>query len=197
MKNEQLNMLSSSLESLERPRPLRPDAHWDSASSQFIPVLDYFCAIPDFHLEYHHGDDAGLDLPIYDEKLCNGELSLTDSYNLMPGESVTLKTGVFMGIPKGHYGFLDSRSSTSKKKLDLLCRIIDSPFRGNIRVAIINLGKEPVTICNGDELFQIVIQEYAKVKPMKHSSLDGFMNAAGRTARGESGFGSKELKGGK
>lgn len=202
MKNEQLNMLSSSLEAIQRT-PI--EKYWSTEEGKFmsvkaqeivpnLPVLDYFCEIPDFDLTYHHEEDAGLDLPIYDERLTNGELSHTGSYILMPGQAVTLKTGVHMGIPKGHYGFLDSRSGTSKKKLDLLCRIIDSPFRGNIRVAIINLSEFNVTISNKDELFQIVIQEYAKVKPVKHNSIDDFMSAAGETARGADGFGSKEAK---
>lgn len=157
--------------------------------------LPYFCEIPGHNLEYHHDDDAGLDLPIWDERLVNGELSETGSIILRPLESITLKTGVHMAIPKGHYGLLDSRSGTSKKRLDLLCRIIDSPFRGNIRVSIINLNKDfGIEISNKDELFQIVIQEYAKLKPVQFPDYVSFLNYAGETERGADGFGSKERK---
>lgn len=162
--------------------------------SKSIPELPYYCAMPNHHVKYHHDGDAGLDLPIWDEKLTNGELSTDGTYLLKAGESITLKTGIYMAIPEGHYGLLDSRSGTSKKKLDLLCRIIDSPFRGNIRVAIINLNKEDVLIRNGDELFQIVVQEYKKVKPVHFDSLEAFLEYAGNTERGADGFGSKERK---
>lgn len=164
--------------------------------SNNLPELPYYCDIPGYELQYHHDDDAGIDLPIWDERLVNGELSSNGSINLYPGESITLKTGIHMAIPKGHYGFLDSRSSTSKKKLDLLCRIIDSPFRGNIRVSIINVAGDNniITITNRDELFQIVIQEYAKVHPKKFNTEQEFLDYAGRTERGSEGFGSKERK---
>lgn len=143
-------------------------------------------------VKYHHEEDAGLDLPIWDARLSNGEFSNTGSITLAPGESATLKTGVHLGIPQGHYGLLDSRSSTSKLKLDLLCHTIDSPFRGNIRVAFINNGTEPVTISHGDELFQIIIKKYEKANTIGHSSYEEFLIAAGETTRGEEGFGSKE-----
>ena len=143
-------------------------------------------------LNYHHEEDAGIDLPIWDERLNNGEFSSTGYYDLKPQESIILKTGVHLGMEPGHYGFLDSRSSTSKLKLDLLCRIIDSPFRGNIRVSFVNTGTETVRIKNGDELFQIIIQEYTKATPLRCDSLEEFLNNAGETARGADGFGSKE-----
>jgi deoxyuridine 5'-triphosphate nucleotidohydrolase len=156
--------------------------------------LPYYCAIPEFNLEYHHNDDAGLDLPIWDERLTNGELSTTGSITLASLQGITLKTGIHMAIPKGHYGLLDSRSSTSKKRLDLLCRIIDSPFRGNIRVAIINLNNHPVTVSNKDELFQIIIQKYTKKQPIRFETYEEFLAYAGTTKRGQDGFGSKERK---
>lgn len=143
-------------------------------------------------LNYHHEDDAGLDLPIWDDKLTNGELSTDGTFVLHPQQSIMLKTGVHLAIPKGHYGLLDSRSGTSKLKLDLLCRTIDSSFRGNLRVAFVNTGTEPVTITNGSELFQIVIKEYTKVQPASHLTYEQFIQCAGDTERGADGFGSKE-----
>lgn len=183
MKDTQLSMLNASLAILEG-NPL----------IEKLPELPYYCSIPDFNLNYHHDEDAGLDLPIWDERLTNGEFSSNGSITLSAGESIILKTGIHMAIPHRHYGFLDSRSGTSKKVLDLLCRIIDSPFRGNIRVAIVNAGKYPVAISNKDELFQIVVMPYAKVNPTRFDSEEAFLDHAGRTERGADGFGSKELK---
>lgn len=148
-------------------------------------------------LEIFYGteDSAGLDLPIWDARLVPGyeegkeytrEEMLEGSYVLQPMEQLTVKTGIYMAIPKGHYGQLDTRSSTSKIRLDLLCRTIDADFRGNIRLALINLNTVPVTIRNGQSVAQIIIKEYKKVKPVKVSSpLD-----LPETDRGEGGFGS-------
>jgi len=161
-------------------------------SMKELPELPYYSESGKL-VEYHHDGDAGLDLPIWDEGLNNGEKGFHGKVSLDTNESVTLKTGVYVAIPEGHFGFLDSRSGTSKKKLDLLCRIIDQPYRGNIRLAIINLNPdEYVTIENGDELFQIVIIPYTKVKTMGFDSLEEFLAYAGNTERGADGFGSKE-----
>lgn len=163
--------------------------------STSLPELPYYCEIPDHVVEYHHDGDAGLDLPIWDERLTDGTLSENGSMWLKPGESVTIKTGVHLAIPEGNFGFLDSRSSTSKMKLDLLCRIIDSPFRGNLRLSIINLNPTlEVLISNKAELFQIVVMPYTKVQPKGLNSLDEFIAYAGETERGQEGFGSKERK---
>ena len=159
------------------------------------PELLYFSEMKGHNLNYHHSGDAGIDLPIWDERLENGELGYYGSIKLPPRGSITLKTGVHIAIPEGNFGFLDSRSSTSKKKLDLLCRVIDEPFRGNMRLAIINLSdSESVTISNGDELFQIVIMPYTRVKTVNTGSYFDFLQQAGDTSRGSEGFGSKERK---
>jgi len=141
-------------------------------------------------LSYGTEHSAGLDLPIWDERLVNGEWSTDGTYVLQPMEQKTFKTGVYLEIPPGHYGQLDSRSSTSKKKLDLLCHTLDADFRGNIRVAVINLNTEPVEIKNGDYLFQVIIKPYTKVVPQRVES----PYHLGDTERGEGGFGSTDEK---
>jgi dUTPase len=89
---------------------------------------------------------------------------------------------------------MDSRSGTSKKTLDLLCRTVDAPYRGNIRVAFINHNPHPVTISNRDELFQIVILEKVKGEMKRFETEEAFLDYAGQTARGSDGFNSKERK---
>ena len=158
--------------------------------------LTCYSVNPDFKLNYHHEGDAGLDLPIWDDKLTNGELSTGGQVTLQPGQAIMLKTGIHLAIPEGHYGLLDSRSGTSKLRLDLLCRTIDSTYRGDIRVSFVNHNEEPVTIKNGDELFQIVIVPYDTAETEHASSLEEFMSLAGSTKRGGDGFGSKERKNG-
>ena len=136
-----------------------------------------------YELFYGHDGDAGLDLPIWDDRY-------PENITLAPGESITIKTGVYMKIPEGNYGFLDTRSSTSKIKLDLLCRTIDEPYTGNIRLALINLNSRAVTIHQGQCVAQIIIKPYTKVDPNKHNSLEDFLAEVGETTRGDNGFGS-------
>lgn len=141
-------------------------------------------------LSYGTEHSAGLDLPIWDERLVNGEWSYNGRYILQPMEHKIFKTGVYMKIPEGCYGELDTRSSTSKKKLDLLCHTIDADYIGNIKVSVINLNTEPVEIKNGDYLFQIIIKPYVKVNPSRVESPDHL----GDTERGAGGFGSTDKK---
>ncbi|MNN10552.1 Deoxyuridine 5'-triphosphate nucleotidohydrolase [compost metagenome] len=117
------------------------------------------------------------------------EHMLEGTFVLAPGESFLVKTGIHMKIPEGFYGDLDTRSSTSKLKLDLLCHTIDNDYLGNIRLALINLNSEPVTLKNGQALAQIIIKSYEKGKPSKLDNLEDFLFEAGETTRGANGFG--------
>lgn len=146
------------------------------------PQLNYFSE-SGYKLFYGHDGDAGLDLPIWDDRY-------PEEITFQPGEAITLKTGVYMKIPEGNFGLLDTRSSTSKIKLDLLCRTIDEPYTGNIRLALINLNSIPVTVKQGQCLGQIIIKKYTKVKPIPSPDLEDFLSIAGQTTRGDNGFGS-------
>jgi len=147
-----------------------------------LPWLPYYSE-SGYELKYGHKGDAGLDLPIWDKDF--GEKII-----VMPGDSILVKTGVYMKIPEGNFGFLDTRSSTSKLKLDLLCRTIDEPYTGNIRLSLINLNSEPVTITQGQRVAQIIIKQYTEVDPLPCDDLDEFLAMAGQTSRGDKGFGS-------
>lgn len=130
--------------------------------------------------EIFHGteDGAGLDLPFYDKDI--------EEVTLMPGQRTMLKTGIYLEIPQGYYGELDSRSSTSKLNLLLMCRTIDADYRGNIRLVFINVGTEPITVHRGDYLGQIIIQKYEKMKLTKLKSKKDLS----QTVRGVESFGS-------
>jgi deoxyuridine 5'-triphosphate nucleotidohydrolase len=129
---------------------------------------------------------AGLDLPVYDERLENGEWGNNGVLILKPMESKIIKTGVYMAIPDGCVGILDMRSSSSKKKLDLLCHTIDNDYRGNIRLSVINLNSEPVTIKNGQSIAQIIILPRLFCKTQQVANVD----ALPQTKRGDGGYGS-------
>jgi len=146
------------------------------------PILNYFSE-SGHELRYGHDGDAGLDLPIWDDRYGK-------EITIMPGDSITVRTGVYLSIPVGNYGLLDTRSSTSKIKLDLLCRTIDNPYRGNIHLSLINLNDVPVTVKQGQCVAQIIIQEYTKVDPIPATDIEDFLIIAGVTSRGDKGYGS-------
>lgn len=130
-------------------------------------------------LKYAKEGDAGLDLPFYDPEV--------ETITINPGEKQYLKTGMHIAIPNGCVGFLDSRSSTSKLNLDILCRTIDEGFRGNIKLCFMNLGKEPVVVQRGDYLAQIIMLDLSKDRNMNKVSC---IEDLGQTERGMTEFGS-------
>lgn len=131
-------------------------------------------------LEIFYGteDSAGLDLPYYDPDV--------DEIIVQPGERVALPSGIYCEIPQGNYGEIDTRSSTSKRKLVPGCRTIDSDYRGNIHVVLINVGTVPQIIKRGEYLAQMIIKPYNKVKLNKVNLIEELAS----TDRGSKGFGS-------
>jgi dUTP pyrophosphatase len=121
-------------------------------------------------------DSAGYDLPFYDENC--------PEITIQPGESAHLLTGVHPEIPQGWVGLLDTRSGTSKYKLDILCRVIDSDFRGNMQVRVINLNSVPVTVKEGQYIAQMVVVPHLMRNPERVGNRDELSD----TTRGENGF---------
>lgn len=120
---------------------------------------------------------AGIDIPFYDPEL--------EEITIEPGQRVMLKTGIHVEMPSYLFGLIDSRSSTSKLLLDLLCRTIDPDFRGNIRTVVTNLGKEPVTVRRGEYLFQLILLPRVYAKLQSVASVEALTS----TERGAQGFG--------
>ena len=122
----------------------------------------------------HHGD-AGLDL------------FSAEDITLAPFERTLIPTGIAMAIPEGYAGFVQPRSGLAiKKGLSLVNTpgLIDSHYRGEIKVIAINLDPEnAIEIARGDKVAQLVIQAVTSVDLVEVPELD-------ETARGEGGFGS-------
>jgi dUTP pyrophosphatase len=127
---------------------------------------------------YGNEQAAGIDLPFYDDEL--------EEVTLQPLERRMLKTGVHMEIPDGYEGHLDTRSSSAKAGMALLCHTVDQDYRGNIRLMVINLSGEPMTIKRDQCIAQIIIKPVARVSLERVDSLEELS----ATARGDKGFGS-------
>ena len=123
------------------------------------------------------------------------DLYTTESYELKPGERKAFKTDIAMAIPDGFYGRVAPRSGLAVKHgIDVLAGVIDSDYRGEILVALINLGDKPIQlpiVKDGKEtaIAQIIIEACGTV-------VGGFVEVddLNSTQRGSDGFGSSDLK---
>jgi dUTP pyrophosphatase len=129
-----------------------------------------------------------LDLPAYATDGSVGldlKAALNDSLVLNPGERGVVPTGLKMAIPSGFEGCVRPRSGLALRHGLTLTNApgtIDSDYRGEIKVLVINLGKEPVTLKRGDRIAQLLISPVAHVQVVKVNKVDD-------TPRGIGGFG--------
>ena len=110
---------------------------------------------------------------------------------LQPMERRLIPTGLFVQIPEGYEGQVRARSGLAiKHGIGLVNSIgtIDSDYRGELKIPVINFGNESFTINNGDRIAQLVIASYERVVPIMVSDID-------ETDRGEGGFGHTGVKG--
>jgi dUTP pyrophosphatase len=126
--------------------------------------------------QYKTSGSAGMDLCVW----------LEEEVTLEPLERQLLSTGLYISLPPGVEAQIRPRSGMSiNHGLTLVNAVgtIDSDYRGEIRLALVNLSQEPITLQDGDRVAQMVIASYAQVKWEETDSLD-------ETDRAEGGFGS-------
>ena len=122
-----------------------------------------------------HPGDAGLDLAAAEEA------------ELAPGERGAVATGLAVAVPAGHAGLVVPRSGRALREGLTVANapgLIDSGYRGELKVILVNLGTESVTIRPGERIAQLVIVPVLVAAPDLREALpesDG---------RGEGGFGS-------
>ena len=105
---------------------------------------------------------------------------------LQPLERKLLPTGLFIELPEGFEAQLRPRSGLAFKQgisLPNAPATIDSDYRGEIKVALVNLSNQPFTIQNGDRIAQMIIARHERAQWVEVETLDD-------TARGHGGFGS-------
>ena len=110
---------------------------------------------------------------------------------LKGGETAVIPTGIAIALPSNEMGaFVFARSGLAiKHGIGLLnsVGVIDSDYRGEIKVGVINQISEPYTIEPGERIAQLVIMPVCPLEPVEAENLDD-------TARGEGGFGSTGTK---
>ena len=126
--------------------------------------------------EYATAGSAGADLRAY----------LEEPVTLMPGERRLVPTGLFVELPPGFEAQIRARSGLAiKHGIGLLnsVGVIDSDYRGEICVGVINQLKEAYTINPDERIAQLVIMLVSLITPVEADELDD-------TERGAGGFGS-------
>lgn len=138
-----------------RVKKLRPDA--------FLPA-------------YGSAEAAGADL----------YACLDEPVTIQPGETAWIPTGIALEVPKGCAGLVYARSSMGAKRGLAPANkvgVIDSDYRGELRVVLLNHGKQPQTVEHGERVAQFLITPvltpaYEETEELSH------------TGRGVGGFGS-------
>ena len=122
--------------------------------------------------------DAGLDLS-------------TSSHVIMgPGQKAIVPTGWAISIPKGRVGLIHPRSGLAAKHGVTVLNApgtIDSAYRGEVKVILINHGFETIGFMPGDRIAQLVVQKFSFGHPREVEELD-------ETVRGEGGLGSTGIR---
>ena len=125
---------------------------------------------------YKTSGSSGMDLVAYTKK----------KVTLYPGKTTLVPTGISVAIPKNYEIQIRPRSGlAAKNNISVLNTpgTVDSDYRGEIKIILINLGKKPFVIKCGDRIAQMVLCPISKVKFLEMESLP-------KTIRGKGGFGS-------
>lgn len=126
--------------------------------------------------EYKTHGASGMDL------LANN----AEAIMLEPMQRTLVPTGIFVEIPYGYEGQVRARSGLSIKNGITLVNCvgtIDSDYRGELQIPVINLGAETFVISRGDRIAQLIIAKYEKIEWDESETLED-------TTRGMGGFGS-------
>ena len=133
-----------------------------------IKKIDSEIKIP----EYSYSDDAGFDLYTSIE------------IELKPNQRFQIPTGIAMQIPVGYVGLIWDKSGLSHNHgIKTLGGVVDSGYRGEVKVGVVNLSDENYTFKKGDKVAQMIIQKKETCNIVEVDELD-------EAERGDKGFGS-------
>lgn len=125
--------------------------------------------------KYETNGASGMDLRAF----------LDEPVTIMPGKYALIPTGISIALDDGYEAQVRARSGLAVRNgIGLVNGIgtIDSDYRGEIKVPLINYGEEPFTVNSGDRIAQLVIAKYEKIEWLEQNRLP-------KTERGDGGFG--------
>jgi len=125
--------------------------------------------------EYKTDGASGLDLYAY----------VDEPITIYPLERALIPTGIYIELPNGYEAQIRGRSGLALNHGITLANgigTIDSDYRGEIKIILINLGSKPFVVKNGDRIAQMVFSKYERADFIVVDEINP-------TSRGESGFG--------
>lgn len=146
-------------------------------------LLSPGATLPQYQSEHAAGLDLAACLPVTPDG-AGGTLTLR------PGDIAVIPTGLAIAIPAGHEAQVRPRSGLASKHgvtLPNAPGTIDADYRGEVKIPLINLGREPFVIEHGMRIAQMVIAPVSHARVQQVTELEG-------TARGEGGFGSTGVR---
>lgn len=146
--------------------------HYLVSNKKIQQTIDCLVKNKQYLPKRQHATDAGADL------------FAAETLDLFPGEQKMVDTGVAVKIPVGYVGFVFNRSSQGKLGISIPhgVGVIDSDYRGNVKVILRNNGTEIYKIKDGEtRIAQLVVQPVLLVE---------FVDCWNDTERGTGGFGS-------
>jgi len=127
--------------------------------------------------------------PFYGSKLASGadiRANITDDIHVAPGDSVLVPTGIRLQIPEGYEGQIRPRSGLALKHSVTVLNTpgtIDSDYRGELKIILINHGKSTFTLHSNDRIAQLVFSPVIQAEFIQKKELTD-------SDRGNNGFGS-------
>ena len=124
---------------------------------------------------YQSQDAVGMDLPA----------AVAEDVTIAPGAVAAIPCGIAIALPAGHEAQIRPRSGLAAKHAVTVANApgtIDPDYRGEVKVLLINLGKEPFKVTRGMRIAQMLVMPVPRVAWAEVAELPA-------TARGEGGFG--------
>lgn len=122
------------------------------------------------------------------ESAAGYDLYAIEDADISHGVSALLDTGIAIEIPTGFAGLIWPRSKLANKyKLQILAGVVDSDYRGSIKISVLNSGLQTVEIRKGDRIAQLVVQYCLQDELIEVDELS-------ETGRGTKGIDCAELR---
>ena len=133
------------------------------------------------------GEAKAVPLPQYSTESSAGiDLRASEEAVLLPGERAGISTGLYIELPEGYEAQVRPRSGLAMKNGITVINspgTIDSDYRGEIRVLLVNHGTEAFSVQPGDRIAQMVVAPVTRISWVEEEAL-------APSGRGDGGFGS-------
>lgn len=117
------------------------------------------------------------------------DLAVAVGISIPAQAQVLISTGLAMVIPEGYYGRIAPRSGFSyKNKCFVNAGVIDSDYRGELKILMYNASEKEVIVNVGDKVAQLILERISMVNPVEVADV----NVISETERGAGGFGSTD-----